>query len=94
MNKNKKKIINMNKTDLINFLKEKEVVDFINNDELMMHYTFDNCPMYIVKEDIGVDFYLLYKEERDYSNIKEFISLARPKLKTMLEEKRNKDLII
>ena len=86
------KPIIMNNTDINNFLKGLEVVHFIKNDKLMMSYTFDDCPMYVVKEDIGVEFYLQYKEERDYSNIKEFISFAKPRLEEMLEEERNRVL--
>ena len=49
-----------------------KVTDFVDEDSLIS-FNYDDCPMYIFKEEIGVEFYLQYKEERDYSEVKEFV---------------------
>ena len=82
----------MNKTELNKFLNRGDIKEFIGNDKLMLLFVYDQCPMYIVKENIGVGFYLQFDNTRDYSRIKEFVLEAKPILSKMLEEKRNKEL--
>lgn len=83
----------MNKDELTNFIKKNGIEDFIENDNHLFHFVFEKCPMYIVKEAIGVCFYLQFDTKRDYSRIKEFVLEATPILSEMLENKRKKDLL-
>lgn len=67
--------------------------DFINAPKGYIDFKVSNVPVYIFKEDIGVNYYYKfpYNEHFNYKDVVSFMKYAIPILSKILEEKRKQD---
>lgn len=72
-----------------------KINSFINNDEGMLPVSYRGEPIYIIKEEIGVQYYfkLPYSEGVCYEKIDEFMQICVKIISRLVEEKRKKDLM-